>query len=70
MFKSGKTGIPDHSLIEIDLKRAERYKRIYSTIKQDPRIRIPEINSIVPLPPAPLPEWDGSFSFQRQPSAQ
>ncbi|WP_284337331.1 DUF6396 domain-containing protein, partial [Comamonas sp. NoAH] len=70
IFESGDTGISEHAPISIDLERAKRYDRISRALDRVPGTHIPEINSIVPLPPAPLPEWDGSFSFQRQPSAQ
>ncbi|WP_284337056.1 DUF6396 domain-containing protein, partial [Comamonas sp. NoAH] len=70
IFKSGDTGISEHAPITIDLERSRRYKKISDVLDQKPGAQLPEINSIVPLPPAPLPEWDGSFSFQRQPSAQ
>ncbi|WP_284337055.1 DUF6396 domain-containing protein [Comamonas sp. NoAH] len=70
IFKTGNTDISEHAPIAIDIERTNRYLAIYNTLKRNPHVKIPEINSIVPLPPAPLPKWDGSFSFQRQPSAQ
>ncbi|OOF78691.1 hypothetical protein BKG96_05085 [Rodentibacter caecimuris] len=27
--------------------------------------KVPDLDDIVPLPPAPLPEWDGKIAFQR-----
>ncbi|MCK6189691.1 sel1 repeat family protein [Pseudomonas sp. EYE_354] len=48
-----------------DLERADRYKKIgailsgYSYAKPT----VPEINEIVPLPPANLPAWDGKLQW-------
>ncbi|EPM43250.1 lipoprotein, partial [Pseudomonas syringae pv. actinidiae ICMP 19073] len=48
---------------EEDLERAERYKKIWQVLANwsyaNPKI--PEINEIVPLPPAKLPAWDGKL---------
>ncbi|BBH45738.1 sel1 repeat family protein [Pseudomonas sp. KU43P] len=50
---------------EVDPARAERYKAIWSTLADysyaDPKV--PEINEIVPLPPAKLPPWDGKLQW-------
>ncbi|KPB58593.1 Sel1 repeat-containing protein [Pseudomonas syringae pv. maculicola] len=27
--------------------------------------KVPDLDDIVPLPPAPLPEWDGTFKWKR-----
>ncbi|WP_284337330.1 DUF6396 domain-containing protein, partial [Comamonas sp. NoAH] len=70
IFDRGNTSISEHAPIAIDLERSRRYKKISDVLDKKPGAQLPEINSIVPLPPVPLPEWDGSFSFQRQPSAQ
>ncbi|RMT79455.1 sel1 repeat family protein [Pseudomonas viridiflava] len=48
-----------------DLERAERYKKI-SDILGDwsyANPTVPEINDIVPLPPAKLPAWDGKLKW-------
>ena len=46
-----------------DLERADRYKKIGRILTRnfyaDPTV--PEINEIVPLPPAKLPAWDGKL---------
>ncbi|GKQ33320.1 DUF6396 domain-containing protein [Pseudomonas syringae pv. theae] len=50
---------------EEDLERAERYKKI-SDILGDwsyANPKAPEINEIVPLPPAKLPAWDGKLKW-------
>jgi TPR repeat protein len=48
-----------------DLERAERYKKIWEVLANysyaNPEV--PEINDIVPLPPAPLPAWDGKLQW-------
>ena len=48
-----------------DLERAERYKTIWSVLADyscaDPKV--PEINDILPLPPAKLPAWDGKLQW-------
>jgi hypothetical protein len=48
-----------------DLKRAERYKTIWRVLANysyaDPKV--PEINEILPLPPAKLPAWDGKLQW-------
>ncbi|ENJ7584703.1 DUF6396 domain-containing protein, partial [Providencia rettgeri] len=42
-----------------DLNRSVRYEAIVSEIRNNPEARFPDIDKIVPLPPAELPEWDG-----------
>ncbi|WP_426143666.1 SEL1-like repeat protein [Pseudomonas sp. DWP3-1-2] len=48
-----------------DLERAERYKQISKLLGRlsyaNPSV--PEINEIVPLPPAKLPAWDGKLKW-------
>ncbi|WP_122340250.1 SEL1-like repeat protein [Pseudomonas caricapapayae] len=48
-----------------DLQRAERYKQISKILNRlsyaNPSV--PEINEIVPLPPAKLPAWDGKLKW-------
>ena len=48
-----------------DLERAERYKTIWRILANysyaDPKV--PEINEILPLPPAKLPAWDGKLQW-------
>ncbi|MCW9716022.1 DUF6396 domain-containing protein [Avibacterium sp. 21-594] len=52
---------------KIDLERATRYKMIddylfkYYFLKPT----VPDLDEIVPLPPAKLPSWDGKIAFQR-----
>ncbi|WLH69055.1 sel1 repeat family protein [Pseudomonas sp. FP2309] len=48
-----------------DLERAERYEKIWRILANysyaDPKV--PEINEILPLPPAELPAWDGKLQW-------
>ncbi|WP_315809989.1 sel1 repeat family protein [Pseudomonas sp. C9-3] len=48
-----------------DAERADRYEKIWSILADysyaNPKV--PEINEIVPLPPAKLPPWDGKLKW-------
>jgi hypothetical protein len=48
-----------------DLERAERYKKIWRILARASYANptVPEINEIVPLPPAKLPAWDGKLQW-------
>ncbi|WP_323155928.1 SEL1-like repeat protein [Pseudomonas alvandae] len=48
-----------------DLERAERYKTIWRLLANYSYANptVPEINDILPLPPAKLPEWDGKLQW-------
>jgi hypothetical protein len=48
-----------------DLERAERYKTIWRILARYSYANptVPEINDILPLPPAKLPEWDGKLQW-------
>jgi TPR repeat protein len=50
---------------EKDLERAERYKTIWRILARYSYAspKVPEINEIVPLPPAELPPWDGKLQW-------
>ncbi|MCX2961808.1 sel1 repeat family protein [Rodentibacter caecimuris] len=67
---SEKTG-PDDKLnflnLQPDSERSRRYKIIkdYLSYKDYLQPKVPDLDDIVPLPPAPLPEWDGKIAFQR-----
>ena len=52
--------------VRSDVERARRYKAIGEFIdRNDGRNpKIPDIEGIVPLPPAALPAWDGSFEWE------
>ncbi|MFJ3466185.1 DUF6396 domain-containing protein [Pseudomonas sp. NPDC090201] len=51
--------------LQEDLERAERYKTIWRILTRysyaNPQV--PEINDILPLPPAKLPPWDGKLQW-------
>ncbi|WP_236208371.1 SEL1-like repeat protein [Pseudomonas tohonis] len=48
-----------------DLERAERYKTIWRILARYSYAspKVPEINEILPLPPAKLPPWDGKLQW-------
>ncbi|WP_371367439.1 sel1 repeat family protein [Pseudomonas sp. QL9] len=48
-----------------DLERSERYKKIGKILSgySYAQPKVPEINEIVPLPPAKLPPWDGKLKW-------
>ena len=51
--------------VQEDLERADRYEKIWNILADysyaDPKV--PEINEILPLPPAKLPAWDGKLRW-------
>ena len=51
--------------LEEDLERAERYKTIWRILARHSYAhpKVPEINDILPLPPAKLPPWDGKLKW-------
>ena len=50
-----------------DQERSRRYSIIedYPSDKDYLQPKVPDLDDIVPLPPAPLPKWDGKIAFQR-----
>ncbi len=48
-----------------DLERADRYEKIWSILADYSyaKPKVPEINDILPLPPAKLPPWDGKLKW-------
>lgn len=50
-----------------DLERATRYEMINSYLFKYDYLqpKVPDLDEIVPLPPAKLPPWDGKIAFQR-----
>ena len=48
-----------------DLERAERYEKIWRILANYSYAapKVPEINDILPLPPAKLPTWDGKLQW-------
>jgi hypothetical protein len=57
--------------VKRDLERSHRYELIGQFIhRNDGRNpKVPDIDKIVPLPPAKLPPWDGTFEWQKQQDA-
>jgi hypothetical protein len=43
----------------IDAARAERYGELGDALELNPDLRFPNLDKVLPLPPAPLPFWDG-----------
>jgi hypothetical protein len=54
-FDSGKA-LVDH---RIDTARAERYSVLGDALWHNPDLRFPNLDKVLPLPPADLPYWDG-----------
>ncbi|KOE30347.1 hypothetical protein D17P3_0310435, partial [Aggregatibacter actinomycetemcomitans D17P-3] len=50
-----------------DQERSIRYKIIENYLYDHDYLKpkVPDLDEIVPLPPAPLPDWDGKIAFQR-----
>lgn len=50
---------------QADVERARRYKAIWKFLSDYDYLnpKVPEIDEIVPLPPAKLPPWDGRFKW-------
>lgn len=67
-FKAGMNKESNDFLnVEADEERARRYKIIeeYLSTYDFMSPNVPDLDDIAPLPPAPLPEWDGKIAFQR-----
>ncbi len=54
-----------------DLERSRRYKLIGKFLDDNDgrNPKVPDIDKIVPLPPAPLPAWDGTFQWEKEQAA-
>jgi uncharacterized protein len=54
-----------------DPERSHRYELIGDFIDSNDGLnpKVPDIDKIVPLPPANLPEWDGTFQWQKEQDA-
>lgn len=51
----------ENLLGHIDKARAQRYSKIGDILKlYDGRLKLPNLDKVLPLPPAPLPKWDGN----------
>nr|WP_244322767.1 DUF6396 domain-containing protein [Paraburkholderia dipogonis] len=46
---------------KVDIQRAERYAVFGNALEHyDGRLKLPNLDKVLPLPPAPLPKWDGN----------
>jgi uncharacterized protein len=54
-----------------DGERSHRYGLIWRFLNDHDGLnpKVPDIDKIVPLPPAKLPEWDGAFQWQKEQDA-
>lgn len=57
----------DNLELELDLERSQRYAVIQDYLSTYDYLnpKVPDLDAIVPLPPAKLPEWDRKIAFQR-----
>jgi TPR repeat protein len=44
---------------EVDKSRSERYGVLIDALERNPDLRFPNLDKVLPLPPAKLPMWDG-----------
>jgi tetratricopeptide (TPR) repeat protein len=61
----------DYLALPNDPERARRYELILEFIRnnENRNPKVPDIDQIVPLPPAKLPPWDGTFQWQKEQDA-
>jgi TPR repeat protein len=54
--------------LERDDERVDRYNKISYFLSRHEHLgaKVPDLDDIVPLPPATLPEWDGTFQWKRE----
>ncbi|ELX8378791.1 MULTISPECIES: SEL1-like repeat protein [Providencia] len=53
--------------VKPDPERSARYEAIVKEMDaSDETAKFPDIDKIMPLPPAELPEWDGTFEYKKQ----
>ena len=54
-----------------DPERSRRYKMIGKFLDRNEGLnpKVPDVDQIVPLPPAPLPPWDGTFQWEKEQAA-
>jgi uncharacterized protein len=63
-FDKGASALTDYRT-GVDKARAARYLSIIKELERNTSARFPDIDKIVPLPPAPLPAWDGTFEYKK-----
>ena len=68
-FKNGlnENNKLDYLALKPDAERQMRYKTIARYLSDNDYLqpKVPDLDKIVPLPPAKLPPWDGKIEFQR-----
>lgn len=69
-FNNPKHDDSDYLGVTPDPERVRRYKLIEHEIDSNPSARFRDIDKIVPLPPAELPKWDGTFEYKKEPQPQ
>lgn len=54
--------------LSVDTERSRRYELIsdFLDANEIANPKVPDIDQIVPLPPAPLPEWNGTFQWEKE----
>lgn len=69
--KNIKAGESYYLGLAADSERARRYQLISKFIENNDgrNPKVPDIDKIVPLPPAKLPPWDGTFQWQKEQDA-
>ena len=57
--------------LQKDSERSSRYELIWEFLNNNDgrNPKVPDIDQIVPLPPAKLPPWDGTFQWQKEQDA-
>ncbi|AIF46969.1 hypothetical protein HY57_06655 [Dyella japonica A8] len=67
-FKAPPPGSLSHLDLPNDPERSRRYELIGQFIDNNYGLnpKVPDIDQIVPLPPAALPTWDGTFQWQKE----
>jgi len=57
--------------LQKDAERSHRYDLIWQFLNRNDgrNPKVPDIDKIVPLPPAKLPAWDGTFQWQKEQDA-
>ena len=57
----------DYLALKPDAERKARYEKIWDYLFDHDYLqpKVPDLDKIVPLPPAKLPPWDGKIEFQR-----
>ena len=70
-FKTNESDIINYLALPKDPERARRYELIWQFLTDNDGLnaKVPDIEKIVPLPPAKLPPWDGTFQWQKEKDA-